>query len=286
MSDWVLNRWKRYGHDRLYAETPDGARLGYLDLTTNELHPSGPADLPLLMTAMAAYFAPDVRAASNDGPIYVARHEVVDWDDLSRRAPGQAVHEIAVAEREAAPLRTAAHRVLGIHDRERAHRIGAAGERAVAAQLTRLGPAWHVVNSVPVGERGSDIDHVVIGPGGVFTVNAKHHPDANVWVGGNTVLVNGQRKPYVPKSRSEASRASRLLKAVAGRPVEVRGIIAIVGARKGLTIKEQPRTGTVHVVAWREIADYLAALPVALSPSDVEALHDLACRSTTWRPRD
>jgi hypothetical protein len=25
----------------------------------------------------------------------------------------------------------------------------------------------------------ADIDHVVIGPAGVFTVNAKHHPDAN-----------------------------------------------------------------------------------------------------------
>ncbi|MDP9431276.1 MAG: NERD domain-containing protein [Actinomycetota bacterium] len=47
---------------------------------------------------------------------------------------------------------------------ERAWRIGADGEKAVAARLAELGDRWRVLHAVPVGERGSDIDHVVIGP--------------------------------------------------------------------------------------------------------------------------
>lgn len=47
----------------------------------------------------------------------------------------------------------------------------------------------------PSGAADADIDHVLVGPAGVFTVNAKHHPSASVWVGGDTFIVNGQRVP-------------------------------------------------------------------------------------------
>jgi hypothetical protein len=50
---------------------------------------------------------------------------------------------------------------------ERAWRIGAVGEEAVAKRLEGFGAGWRVLHSVPVGKRGSDIDHLVIGPGGV-----------------------------------------------------------------------------------------------------------------------
>jgi hypothetical protein len=100
---------------------------------------------------------------------------------------------------------------VGARTEERAWRIGADGEQAVAAQLTRLGPSWRVLHAVRVGDHGSDIDHVVIGPAGVFTVNAKHHPNTSIWVGGDTFMVNGQRVPYVRNSRHEARRAARRL---------------------------------------------------------------------------
>jgi hypothetical protein len=299
MTDWVVNRWKRYGHDRLYAETPGGTRLGYLDLKSNELHPAGSGDLALLTAAVAGHLSEsnpaDGRRAGAElvtaqavsgqtGGIYTGRHEVVDWQDLGSNAPGTAVRDRAIAERTAAPIRTVLSRILGVHTQERAWRIGADGEQAVAAQLVRLGQAWRVIHSVPVGEQGADIDHVVIGPAGVFTVNAKHHPNGSVWVGADTFLVNGTRTWYVRNSRHEAARASRLLTAASGQPVQVRAIIAVVGAHRGLTIKEQPRDGAVHVVTRKMIADYLRDLPTVLDPATVAALHTLACRSTTWRP--
>jgi hypothetical protein len=94
-----------------------------------------------------------------------------------------------------------------------------------------------------VGDRGSDIDPLLIGPGGVFTVNTKNHPDATIWVGGNTFMTNGHRQPYVRNSRHEADRAAKLLTAACGFPVYVQGLIVIVNVNvnaEDVTIKTRP----------------------------------------------
>jgi len=38
VTDWIVRRWARYGNERLYAETPGGTALGYLDLRTGRYH--------------------------------------------------------------------------------------------------------------------------------------------------------------------------------------------------------------------------------------------------------
>lgn len=50
---------------------------------------------------------------------------------------------------------------------------GAQGERKVGAVLDGLGPEWHVLHDVALG-RGN-IDHVLVGPGGAFTIETKAH---------------------------------------------------------------------------------------------------------------
>jgi hypothetical protein len=53
---------------------------------------------------------------------------------------------------------------------ERAAR-GAEGERKVGAILEGLGPDWHVLHGVWLGH--GDIDHVLVGPGGAFTIETE-----------------------------------------------------------------------------------------------------------------
>jgi hypothetical protein len=75
--------------------------------------------------------------------------------------------EQALALKQAAPLWTLLARALGVRNDERAWRIGADGEEKVAAQLEKVivkDPPWRILHAVRVGERGSDIDHIVIGP--------------------------------------------------------------------------------------------------------------------------
>ena len=43
-SDVVVNRWRRFGHDRLYVVHGDETKIGWWDLKADEGHPETPAD--------------------------------------------------------------------------------------------------------------------------------------------------------------------------------------------------------------------------------------------------
>lgn len=174
-------------------------------------------------------------------------------------------------------------RVLGVHTNERAWRIGADGEEKVAAQLEKVAkkdPRWRFLHAIPVGDRGSDIDHLLIGPGGIFTVNAKNHPGAKIWVGGNTFMVNGHRQPYIRNARYEAERAAKLLTAACGFPVHVQGLIVTVNAQD-VVIKSEPDGVNV---TWRNNLDkWLLRHGDIHTPGTLDAIYEAARRSTTWR---
>lgn len=206
------------------------------------------------------------------------------WEDLAERLPGAAARAEAVRLRRERPIRTAVARVLRVHTDERAWRIGADGEEKVAVRLAKLAkrnPQWRFLHAVPVGERGSDIDHLVIGPPGVFTLNAKHHPGAKIWIGGDTFMVNGQRQAYVRNSRFEARRAAKLLSAATGASVVAIGVIVPVGAAD-IRVKKLPED--VKVVNRMRLVRWLESLPPVLPPERIDALFNAARRSTTWQP--
>lgn len=87
---------------------------------------------------------------------------------------------------------------------------------------------WHVLHAVPVGTNGADIDHLLIGPGGVFTINTKLHPGKKIWVGEHQIRVDGHPVPYLRNARHETARASRLLSAVVEPSVEARPTLVLL----------------------------------------------------------
>jgi hypothetical protein len=206
-------------------------------------------------------------------------HSSDDWTDLAATRAGREVQAKASALRQAAPVRTFLARLLGAHTDERAWRLGGEGEQAVAKQLERLGPGWRILHSIVLSEKGSDLDHLVIGPGGAFCINAKNHPRAAVWVAGATFMVNGQRHPYVRASESEAKKVSRVLTAGCGFDVPVRGVIAVVNANT-LTVKQQP--GQVRIASRRHLVEWLSSQPHCFSAEKVDSVYSVARRSTTW----
>lgn len=204
------------------------------------------------------------------------------WTDLIHNAAGAAARKEAVRQRQAAPVRTFMARALRIHTDERAWRVGADGEEKVAAQLVKLAKRdqrWRYLHAIPVGKKGSDIDHFVVGPGGVYTLNAKRHPGANLWIGGNTFMVNGHRQDYVRNSRFEAERAAKLLTRACGRPVHVTAVIVPVDA-KSITIKTKP--ADVGVVNRMSLVKWLRERGSVLDPEAIELIFAAARRSTTW----
>jgi hypothetical protein len=163
----------------------------------------------------------------------------------------------------------------------RAWHVGALGEEAVGRELWRLsrGTWWRYVHSVPVGTRGSDIDHVLVGPAGVFTINTKHHRGANIWVAGNTFMVNGQKCYYVRNSRYEAERASRLLSRACGFPVPVRALIVVVDPRD-ISVREAPPN--VGVCTRYTLRRWISSQPMRYGAYQIDVIFNQARRSTTW----
>jgi Nuclease-related domain len=180
-----------------------------------------------------------------------------------------------------AALRNLVARVLGVKTDERAWRVGAKGEEKVGKELTKLPAGWHVLHAVQVSDAGTDIDHVIVGPAGVLTLNTKRHPDGKVTVYERALYVNGARVDYLPKSRGEARRAARLLSDACGFPVPVRSAIVFVDLAD---IKEKGRPADVLVTTRRRLIDLLRSLPVSLSADQVSTIHERACSRQTWLP--
>jgi hypothetical protein len=201
-----------------------------------------------------------------------------EWQDLALNRPGQAARAKALELKQAAPVKTFITRALGIKTDERAWRVGADGEEEVAWRLRKLGEGWHVIHAVPVGTKDSDIDHVVIGPPGVFTLNTKNHRGNKVWVAEHAFRVNGQKTDYLRNSQFEAERASKFLSAACGFRVAVEPVIVVISA--GMIIKAQPLG--VHVVGRKHITTWLSKRPPVLAPQNVEEIFEQARRDSTW----
>jgi Nuclease-related domain len=157
---------------------------------------------------------------------------------------------------------------------------GALGERVVAQTLSGLPGGWYAFHSLPIGSDDSDIDHVVVGPAGIFTINTKHHRGKKIWVGGGTFMVNGQRHSYIRNAEHEAARLTRVVRGKLPVAPAVRPIIAVVGS-ESITVKSAPRD--VHIDGGRTVLRWLKKQRAILSPDAVEQIAALLDDPTTWR---
>lgn len=202
---------------------------------------------------------------------------------LGHRRPAASVIAECLLVQATVPPNTAVQRFFGVsplgRDAEPWY-LGALGELEVARRLTALGPGSYVLHSVPVGSGASDLDHVVIGPAGVFTINTKHHRGQHVWVGAKRILVGGQRTDHLRNARYEARRTSKLLSVAARTLVDVTPIIAIVGAKR-MTVRERPHDAVV--LRESELVGWLQRHPVTLSPEQVRHLAIVAAQPAAWQ---
>ena len=207
--------------------------------------------------------------------------------DLRDRVPGHSLVERLLQEFDAGHIRDEGGHIV-VDDEVRSWYRGVHGERAVASELSRLGAGWLVLHSVPVGARDTDIDHVVIGPTGTFTINAKYSPGKKVWAKGYGVNVDGHGTGYVPKAMAEARRASNLLSRASGITVPVTAIITFVdpgamnvAGRVGGGGEGDP---DVRVMRHRDLVGFLSGVPT-LSPEQVQRLTDAATQPSTWHSK-
>lgn len=284
MGQLIEKRWTRYGKDRVYVRTADGADVGFVDLRAGSVVAATPGFEAALQDCLRRWSTATPATAPPEPEVAEAHAEppatAIAARDLAGNTPGAAVRAKRDELNAEAPIMNLVWRLLKVKSDERAWRVGAKGEERVGKDLSRLGPRWRRLHSVPVGRRGSDIDHVVIGPPGVVTLNTKRRPDATAWVCERIVIVNGHRTDYLRNSRHEAQRSERLLSSACGRAVAVRSAIVFVDLAD-FTVKQMP--ADIHVTTREGLTSWLRSSPELLDDAEVEMIFAKARLSTTWQ---
>lgn len=300
MTDLVTTRWTRYGKDRLYVKTPDGTAVGHIDLPTGAVEVQMAEFDSEVRTLASQQEATTARSAAPVPSTFTVPIEVEVTPlpepattspqtsvslpagfDLINNAAGAAARAKREEVNGEAPIRNLVARVLGVKTDERNWRVGAKGEEKVGHELAKLPVGWHVLHAVLIGERGSDIDHVVICPRGVFTLNTKNHPDGAVTVYERALWVNRYSTDYLHKSRFEAKRVTKLLTEACAMPVEAQAAIVFVDPS---TLTRKGAAPDVHVITRRTLRTFLMQQPQRLTPSQVEHIFAVAHNSVTWQP--
>ncbi|WP_433784076.1 NERD domain-containing protein [Actinomycetospora sp. CA-101289] len=298
-------RRRRPGSDRLYVTSADGLPLGHLDLITRVAH-----DVP---AGYRERFLQEANAWlwSNNMPPMGSQAEVAEpaalgagveapeggwsagWEDLALHRPGHGLLEQAAEARLARGP-----------EADRPYRLRADGQHAVAEALGKLtrapslrrgrGPRWRILHTITmafdeVPEGSVVLDHLVVGPPGVFVVEVVNIPGGRVGLGDHQLDLGGSSTLDLGRRRriglEAADRVSVALARAAGAtetldPPAVHPVVAVVGAI--LVGQGRPRGVTVTRVG--QLPRLLTAFGAPLSDLAVAQIHEVARRSTTWTP--
>lgn len=271
-----VRRWQKHGHDRLYIETTSGIKVGWFDLRTQRHHLDQPGMWPEFQQAIAEW-----RNLPKGTPHH--RRNAPAERDLAANQAGAALQARAdKLQPESRAVRGLA-KLFRVKTADYSWRTGAVGERVVGSKLEPLiERGWHVIHGLELGA-GGDIDHLVIGPMGIFTVNTKHHPRAMVKVGEKVIFVRGRQQPYVGKAGREAIRARIALSEALGRQVHVAPLIVVHG-HLSMTgwLKNRPQ-GVQVLPSWA-VRGWcrLPGKPV-LDAAAIAEVYAAARRSSTWK---
>ena len=209
------------------------------------------------------------------------------WEDLALHAPDHGLLRLAAQARAA-----------GDKEADRALRYKADGRQAVAAALGRevggpggrlgRGSRWRILHGIDMTVGGDTVvlDHLVIGPPGVFVVETRHEPAGKVHASTGGLEIDGKHIDLARIRTVGEEVHERLAEAIALAagfeevldPPPVTPVIAVVGA----TIVNHSRPRGVIVARAGDLARAMRARGDRLSAAAVEETFAVARRSDTW----
>lgn len=183
---------------------------------------------------------------------------------------------MAAGDGAAEQSRLAAERVTRLRrELEQAERnahawsVGAAGEAMVAEKLKELEPyGWLALHDVHwPGRPKANLDHVLVGPGGILIVDAKHWSgEVRLWEG--RLRQNGySREPEIAGVLQQSAALAALLEPDHRRLVQ--GWICLVGQPE---LRGTTSSG-IRIEGLNTLPRAVAALPAVLDPALVPTIH-------------
>jgi len=244
-STLTVRRWNRLGADRLVVTADTGASVGWIDLTSGEVVVDHPAGEGAVRRAAQAYLRADVLELVLPQP----RRSLDAFDAFGR------------------------------DETARADAVSPADE-GIAARLERLvAVGWLALHDLPVGLQGGLLDHLLIGPGGVYAIRSYAHPGSVACLSRTGIVVDGRSTNYLRDAQLEQARVEHLLGAAAGLVVEVRAVIVL----DAVVFAPNLRPDAALVVTRDDLPDVFRRVPPRLAATKVEAIRAAAGRRATWR---
>jgi hypothetical protein len=171
-------------------------------------------------------------------------------------------------------------RVFDVRTEDRSWRRGAEGEELVAAHLAELGEAWAVIHDLTIGRKGTNLDHLIIGPSGVFALNTKNLT-GKITVYEHAILQNGHKTAFVPAALREVRIVQQRLSEAAGREIRAWSLLVVMGCE---VVVKKP-LANLTLVGARDLPRWLGKLPDGVfPPGQVLELERLARTPATWLP--
>lgn len=156
----------------------------------------------------------------------------------------------------------------------------AQAEMAVGDILARLPEEYSVYHSLPIRNTAFWIDHLVVGPGGIFSLNSKTHWDRDLDGSLRSIPIGNHAMPYLRDARFESAQVTSLLAGAMPVDAVVQPIIVLVNPRK-MVLARQPVS--VTVIDSPRLRRWLVGRPAAFSGAEQAALTAVVEDPATWR---
>ncbi|MET8748683.1 nuclease-related domain-containing protein [Streptomyces sp. NPDC004667] len=253
----------RPGRGRLYVNGSDGHAVAWYDRRTNRISVLADDQRAAVLAALRPYLSGDwtIGPPPVPTPAELLRLTLPPDRDLAPNRPGETLlGELAYGS----PGSRARHRMR--QELQARQRIGAEFDALEEED-------WRALHDVPLQGLGM-LDHLLIGPPGVFAVRTVPGRRQRAQVG-DLLLTVGRAEPRPDPRwiRRAAARAARALTA------QVTPVLALADASR---VDVAPTVRDILVLQPATAAAVLTAAPATLKLPDVEALFTLARTHPTW----
>ncbi|MGW7329230.1 nuclease-related domain-containing protein [Streptomyces sp. NPDC054840] len=253
----------RPGRGRLYVNLPDGQAVAWYDRQANRISVLADCHREAILAVLRPYLSGTV--AIGPPPVPTAsdlrRLALLPDADLAPNRPG----ETLLGELEHGPTGTRARHRL---------RQDLTAQQRMGDSLDALeAEGWRTLHCVPLPGLGR-IDHLIIGPAGIFCVRTVPSRRQRVVVG-DLLLTVGRTEPR-PDPRWIRRAAAFSTAALAAK---VTPVLAVVDASR---VETAPTVRDIRILQPPTATPTLTASPATLEPPEVEALFARARDTTTW----
>lgn len=163
----------------------------------------------------------------------------------------------------------------GIKRNDASYGIGSLAEEIVATKLAALGDSYHVIHDISKGLKKGNIDHIVVGPTGVFAIETKANKNFMYFYKDNIRNNTELGEKFVKQAARNAYWVHEQVKSALGMDRFVNGLV-VRPFNKDLKIDMYCRSG-VCVMDGDSVYDYIKNFKASLGKKEIDSIYRFLC---------